>query len=193
MDVILKKITKHYTLAFLVFWLGAMLLANPETSALLTFVSVLLVHAWVYFVHRGLHIAKHYGVLDMLNTHMVYHHQHEKTIPRSLELFYETITDLAMNLSLFGVQKLCGINIIPLSVILLFSLAYMSIHIINYSMLGSTFHKRHHETLEKNFAPDAMDHLFGTNFNNEYEDLNPTTLNVFGAMFLLYPLKKYIM
>lgn len=205
---LLKKIIRHYALAFCVFWLGATLLCTSEGSSsgtdrssgsspelalqLQILIGVFLVHGWVYFVHRGLHLAHAAGVLDILNTHMVYHHQSNKTIPRYLELFYEALTDLSMNLSLIPVQWLLGIELIPIPVILLFALTYSSIHIINYSIVGSTFHRRHHMTLDKNYAPDAMDHLCGTNYNEEFEDLNPTSLNVAGVVTVLYLLKDHI-
>lgn len=207
---LLKKIIRHYALAFCVFWLGATLLctgsgtdrssegsegsrASPDLLfQLQIFIGVFLVHGWVYFVHRGLHVIHAAGVFDFLNTHMVYHHQTNKTIPRYLELFYEGLTDLSMNLSLIPLQWLLGIELIPVPVILLFALTYSSIHIINYSIVGSTFHRRHHETLDKNYAPDAMDHLWGTNYNEEFEDLNPTCLNIIGVVTVLYVLKHYI-
>lgn len=184
----LKKIIRHYALAFCVFWLGAALLGRGYNNPAAVFIGVFLVHGWVYFVHRGLHVAHTAGILDFINTHMVYHHQSEKTIPRYLELFYEGLTDLGMNLSLIAVQWLIGIELIPTPIILLFALTYSSIHIINYSIVGSTFHRRHHTSLDKNYAPDAMDHLFGTNYNEEFEDLNPTCLNIIGVFTLLYPL-----
>jgi hypothetical protein len=184
MDVLFKTI-KNYTLAFFVICLGALLL-SPDANPFYIVGCMFLVHGWIYFVHRLLHLVP-------LNTHIIYHHQKPpKSIPRELELFFELFTDLGMNLSLIPFQKLIGINVVPLSVILLFTLAYCSIHIFNYSIIGSTFHRRHHDTLDKNFAPDAMDHIVGTNFNDEFEDLNPTCLNVFGSMALLYPLKEYL-
>jgi hypothetical protein len=185
------NVSRNYALSFCVFWLGAGLL-NPE-SQIITLLSVFLVHGWVYFVHIGLHKAHQYGIFNFLNTHMVYHHQTEKTIPRYLELFYETITDSIMNLSLYGFQKLVSIEIVPFYVILLFTLTYVSIHIINYSIIGSVFHRRHHDTLDKNLAPDAMDHLCGTNYNEEFEDLNPTCLNITAMMVLTSILKNYFL
>jgi hypothetical protein len=185
MDAVIEKTIKNYTLAFLVIWLGAILL-TPEINPFYTLLCVFLVHGWVYFVHRLLHLVP-------INTHIIYHHQKPpKTIERGLELFFEAITDTGMNLSLLGFQKLIGLSIVPTPVILLFTLAYTSIHIVNYSLFGTVFHRRHHDTLDKNFAPDAMDHIVGTNYNDEYEDLNVTCLNVFGCMALLYPLKDYI-
>lgn len=191
-ETIFKKITRHYGLAFLVIWLGSQLLANPETPYVLILLGVFIVHAWVYFVHRGLHIAHDMKLLDFFNTHMRFHHQSEKDLPRPLELFFECITDMTMNLSIIPVQKLLGINLIPMPVIILFALTYTTIHIVNYSMFGSLFHRRHHETKIKNYAPDAMDHLCKTNYNEEHEDLNVTVLNIFAVMAVLYPIKDII-
>jgi len=190
--IIFRKIIKNYTLAFLTIWFGAMLLKSPDTHWIYITVGIYFMHAWVYFVHRGLHLIPKWGILEQLNTHIFYHHEDEKAISRPLELFFEFITDTAMNLSIIPVQLLLGINIIPLPCIILFTTAYSTIHIVNYSMFGSVFHKRHHLTKVKNFAPDAMDHLIGTNYNDEYEDLNVTTLNVMACTFLLYLVKDII-
>lgn len=186
---IFHKIIKNYTLAFLTIWFGAMLLKGPDTSVFAITIGIYLIHGWVYFVHRSLHILPRTWPIKEINTHIRYHHQNDKEISRPLELFFEFLTDTAMNLSVVPLQWLLGITIIPLPCVLLFTLTYSSIHIINYSMFGSEFHKRHHITMDKNFAPDAMDHIIGTNFNEEYEDLNPTCLNLIVCTFLLYLLK----
>jgi hypothetical protein len=52
-------------------------------------------------------------------------------------------------------------------------------------MYGTVSHRRHHESLDKNYAPDIMDHLFNTNFNEDYEDLVPMSLNVIICVFIL--------
>jgi hypothetical protein len=52
-------------------------------------------------------------------------------------------------------------------------------------MYGTVTHRRHHETLDKNYAPDIMDHLFNTNYNEDYEDLVPMSLNVIICVFIL--------
>ena len=189
---VFEKIIKNYTLSFITIWLGAMLLARPDTHWFATFYGISFMHAWVYFIHRGLHIIPKAGILEYINTHMKFHHNHVKELPRPLELCFEALTDVGMNLLIIPVQWLLGLTIVPLSCVLLFTLAYVSIHIVNYSMFGSIFHIRHHETIEKNFAPDIMDHLVGTNFNEEYEDLNPMALNVVICVFFLMFFKQVI-
>jgi hypothetical protein len=124
---------------------------------------------------------------------MNFHHKEDKPLPRAIELFFEVLTDLGMNLLVIPVQYIVGLNIIPMPCILLFTLAYTSIHLFNYSIIGSLFHKRHHQTINKNFAPDAMDHILGTNYNEEYEDLVPMSLNVLiscGILYCFYPVPR---
>jgi len=190
--LIFRKIIKHYSLAFLVIWIGGMLLKDPDTHWLQVAFGMFFMHAWVYFVHRGLHLLPKWGPLEPMNTHMFFHHQEEKPLPRPLELFFEFFTDTGMNLLILPVQMLLGFTIVPLPCVLLFAFAYTSIHIVNYSMFGSVFHKRHHLTLVKNFAPDAMDHIVGTNYNDEFEDLVPFSLNVIVCTALLYLLKDSV-
>lgn len=99
---------------------------------------------------------------------------------------------MGMNLSLLGIQWLVGIYIVPVSCIVLFAVAYMSVHIFNYSIVGSDVHRVHHLTLNKNFGPDTMDHIYGTNLNEETEDMDPLALNAVLAFFLVRGLKGWI-
>jgi len=188
--LIFRKIIKKYTLSFLIIFLCGILLKSPDTHWLHVGVGLFLIHGWVYFVHRGLHILPKWGLLDYINTHMNFHHQEDKPLSRPIELFFEVLTDLGMNLLVIPVQYILGVNIIPIPCVLLFTLSYTSIHLFNYSIIGSLFHKRHHLTINKNFAPDAMDHILGTNYNEEYEDLVPMCLNVLiscGILYCFYP------
>ena len=188
-QIVFRKIVKSYMLAFLTIWIGGMLLKSPDTHWFQVSFGLLFMHAWVYFLHRSLHLIPKWGLLETLNTHIYFHHQEEKPLPRALELMFEFITDTGMNLLIIPVQMLLGITIVPLPCVLLFTLAYTSIHIVNYSMFGSVFHKRHHLTMVKNFAPDAMDHIVGTNYSDEFEDLVPMSLNVIVSTALLYLVK----
>lgn len=187
--LIFRKIIQKYSLAFLVIWIGGMLLKSPDTHWLQVTFGLFFMHAWVYFVHRGVHLIPKWGPLEWFNTHMFFHHQEEKPLHRSLELLFEFFTDTGMNTLIIPVQMLLGITLVPLPCVILFTLAYTSIHIVNYSMFGSVFHKRHHLTMVKNFAPDAMDHLVGSNYNDEFEDLVPFSLNVVICTAILYLIK----
>ena len=187
-----ERLINSYLLAFMSFFISALLIASPSTPWYQTFMAVPIVHTWIYLVHRLLHHVPIEGVWGYINTHMRFHHEFEKTLPRGLELFFECITDLSMNLLLLLIQYLTGIYIVPVSTIVLFTLSYMTVHIINYSIIGSKFHRLHHETIDKNFAPDALDHMFGTNYDDSYEDINAFALNAIWPALLLYPIRSYL-
>ena len=95
-----------------------------------------------------------------------------------------------MSFSVLGVQWLTGIWIVPVSVILFYACVYTSAHIVNYSMIGSQTHRNHHKDLTTNYGPDTLDHFFGTNYDDTFEDLTPISLNAIGSFVVVYGLKQ---
>jgi hypothetical protein len=191
LSVLLEKLLNKYGLAFLVLWCGAGILREPGQHWFPTLYGIMFMHWWVYWVHRGLHVVPRDGLIGFLNTHWRWHHQTVKTLDRRVELFFEAIADLGMSFLLLLIQWAIGIYIIPVSSIFIFAVSYTSIHLINYSIIGSKSHRLHHTELEKNFGPDAIDHMHGTNYDDEYEDMDPIALNTIATTALLYPLKQY--
>jgi sterol desaturase/sphingolipid hydroxylase (fatty acid hydroxylase superfamily) len=149
-------------------------------------------HIWVYWIHRCLHLIPTDGIIGFLNTHLRFHHQTDKPIGRELELFFELLIDLAMNLLLLLIQWSIGYYVVPVPVIVLFAISYTSVHLINYSIVGNQVHRRHHETFDKNFGPDVSDHLFGTNYNEDVEDISYLSLNAMWTSLVLYPLREQL-
>ena len=148
--------------------------------------------AWIYFVHRAVHLLPTSGPISYLNPHVFFHHDHDKSIDRRLELFMETINDTLMNLSLIPFQWLLGVQIVPTSVIVYHAITYVSVHIFNYSVVGSPTHRNHHKHMYTNYGPDPMDHIFGTSTYGVLEDLMPVTMNAcFGALATL-ALNRYV-
>ena len=112
-----------------------------------------------------------------------------------MELGLEMINDLAMSLTVLRLQGMLGIWIIPTSVILFYALWYTSVHIVNYSIIGSPVHKDHHKNVGTNFGPDVLDHMFGTNHEPVKEDLIPLAPNMviaFGAVMFLKQCIKWV-
>jgi sterol desaturase/sphingolipid hydroxylase (fatty acid hydroxylase superfamily) len=189
---IIEQLMNKYTMAAVIIWICSLALKSPSTPWYQATFGIAFMHFWVYWVHRSLHYIPTDGIIGFLNTHIRFHHQFDKPIPRELELFFEVIIDLAMNLSLLLLEWLFNFYIIPVPIIVLFGIAYTSVHLINYSIIGNIFHRRHHTSINKNYAPDIADHVFGTNYNEEMEDLVYTSLNAFWTMLVLYPLKEYL-
>jgi len=185
--------TINYGLGFSFFIILAYVLKPPETSIFIVLITLICIPAWSYIMHRTLHNIDEWGILKEFNTHLTFHHAYDKPLPRSLELFLEMITDIfVINLSVIPFQLILGRTILSLSTILLYTLAYSSIHLFNYSIIGTKFHGLHHKTKDKNFTPDMFDHFFGTNYSEEREDLNPTVINLLGTTAVLYYFKDTI-
>jgi hypothetical protein len=131
------------------------------------------------------------GILGMLNTHWQFHHQHNKLLDRRLELFIELLTDIFMNFTLLIIQWYLGIWFVPFSIILYNALLYTSVHIINYSIIGSETHKKHHLNHDTNFGPDTMDQIFSSSEDGELEDMTPIIINTSIACGVVYFLKQH--
>jgi len=129
-----------------------------------TIVQVFITYLFYYSFHRFvLH------VLD-INPHVYVHHFKYFQIPRSVELCIDFVFEVIS----FGgiplaIQNLTGLWLVSPSVIILVVLTLSLSHLFNYSILGSEIHKAHHLDMTKNFGPDFLDQLFGTNAA-EYED-----------------------
>ena len=163
-----------------VFTWCAYLLTHP-CDPLYLLSGIVLMPAWLYWSHRALHLIPKDSILLYPVIHIWSHHGIPKPIPdRALELLTETVWELFFWTFLpIWIQSVTGFHFIPTSIVLLASFMWISIHMINYSILGSTTHSRHHGDTTVNYGPDVLDHLFGTNYDHTHED---TTYYVFNAM-----------
>jgi hypothetical protein len=126
---------------------------------------------WAYFIHRLYHYLPSTGLFYYINPHIAIHHSQEKTLPRWLELTIETVQNIFWFFLLYILQEATQIHIVPDSIILLSLFVYASVHNINYSIFGSEKHKEQHLNPDVNFGPDFLDHTFGTNSDEEYENM----------------------
>jgi hypothetical protein len=174
--------------------LFAVLLVTPEWNVFAAIIGMHIMYFWVYATHMILHWLYNNDILNWMNTHLMYHHQYKdcKFLDRRTELFFEFFTDMGMCLSPLLIQYVTGVWLIPPSIVLFYGFTYTSIHTINYSIYGTETHRRHHKDPTKNFGADAMDHLFGTNYDETMEDIMPFTFNAMFAAAAVYMLKQYI-
>jgi len=184
----LQEWTEPYGMTIIAASACVILLVAPDRSMLSAVFGLAFMYFWVYFFHRALHFLPTEGPLKYINTHWIFHHQPLKILDRRVELLLETVNDLVMSLIVLWLQGMTGIWIIPTSVILFYAIWYTSVHIVNYSIIGSPVHRNHHKNVGTNFGPDVLDHLFGTNHEPEKEDiiyLAPNLVIAFGIVFLL--------
>ena len=175
----------------LVLFIFSILLSFPERHWFHAGFGLGIMYFWVYIVHKSIHMVPTHGIFKYMNTHYLLHHQPQKLIDRRIELCIETITDLAMSFSLMFLQWLTGVWVVPISVIIFYAFTYTSVHIFNYSIIGSETHRNHHKDTNTNYGPDTLDHIFGTNYDDTFEDLMPISINAIGAFIAVYALKQH--
>ena len=84
------------------------------------------------------------------------------------------------------IQEITNIHIVPNKTLLLSATLFTSVHIITYSIVGSKKHALQHLNPECNFGPDFVDHVFGTNSDNTFEDMThyiPNTLIITSVLY----------
>lgn len=177
---------EHYGHAITAFGVCAIIVTFPDRSPISALIGSGLMALNYYFSHRILHCFP-----GPMNFHLNMHHE-KAGLPRWLELAIEGVLEFVYFMFFpILLQTVFGDWIIPFSIILLLSLTYTSYHIYNYSILGSKDHSRHHMNPETNFSPNFLDHLFGTNFDEEHEDLNPGIVNVIACTLIVLYLKRW--
>ena len=171
-------------------WVCSLLLVYPERGLINVTCGIVTMYFWAYFIHRSLHI-----IPSWMSTHMEFHHAaaDAKPLPRWLELVFETVTDLGMNLPLIFLQWLAGYQFVHPLIVVFYTLTYMSTHIINYSMFGSQTHRLHHTELNKNFGPDTIDHIIGSNYDDSFEDMTPILFNSAAAFVIVGYIKDVVL
>lgn len=182
----------NYGIAILSAGAFSILLSSPERNICSAILGISIMYFWVYFFHRALHFLPTEGPFKYINTHWIFHHQPLKILDRRVELLLEAINDMSMSLTVMLLQYLTGLWIVPLSIILFYGIWYTSVHIVNYSIIGSQVHRDHHKNVGTNFGPDVIDQLFGTNHEPTKEDLIPLSVNAVIAFGLVFLFKECI-
>ena len=121
------------------------------------------------------HILAHKSnIWNYLSNH-IEHHDEEKTFIRDLREFIADIFASGFVLLVCNIifKKVNGYSLLNNYVIILFMIGFPSVHLINYHFfLPKSFHSIHHENINTNFSPDIYDHLFNTNQDHHFENLN---------------------
>jgi len=139
-------------------------------------INLLIILLHTYLIHRFLH-----SIQFEYKLHMKYHHSHNKDeikdknykLIQIRNLIIETLVNIGFFV-LFYIIKVClRIDFIKPILIFYVGFIYVTMHNINYSIFHlSKIHVNHHKYKNKNFGPDAFDHLFNTNIDKKYENLN---------------------
>jgi len=213
--MLLKSITDNYIFYCTAFACAVVLAKCSGTSpffAVLTLVYVSLVgyigHAFVHHVNytAAFEPFKSHPLFESFpwartlcerfcyytDFHEVTHHDTaiNRTIPNLMTEF--VLNFLNQGGILFGAVLAC--RYMNLAVILLWALAYCTVHNINYDYLRPKAHQYHHKDAHTNYGIDAWDIFFGTKHpeDKEVENINHYSINmvVLTALLGLYLVEK---
>jgi hypothetical protein len=182
----------HFLMGAVFTWFCYILTHPIDPMYLLS--GVLCMPLWLYLTHRALHLIPLTSWTLLPVFHIWGHHGKPKPIQnRTLELIAETTWEVFFWIFLpIWIQRVTGLHFIPTSIVLLGSLMWISIHIINYSLIGNETHSRHHQNTTVNYGPDIVDHLFGTNYDDTHEDTTYYIFNAMWAAIVVLVAKHYI-
>ena len=177
---------------FIVFVFG-LFLTQKTTSPLRVVCSIGILFYFSYFIHVFFH-----NLPDIFNVHVYCHHDVESNkniINRYINLFIEVVTNILFFVIFYFIQRILNIDFVPNIIIVYYAIIYVSVHIINYSIFHvAKSHVIHHETTgEKktcNYGPDYADHVFGTNYDETFENYNHIIPNAMISFLITYYLYK---
>ena len=122
---------------------------------------------WSYFGHIFAHKVSSEWPFNILNPHVYLHHNKAIQLPRWLELTIEAIVNFYGFFIIYIIQELCNIHIFSSSILLGSAFLYVTIHILDYSILGKDDHVLHHTRTYCNYDPEIFDTLFHTRCDPE--------------------------
>jgi sterol desaturase/sphingolipid hydroxylase (fatty acid hydroxylase superfamily) len=167
----------------------AILLCYKKYSPLYIILCINFLFIYSYLIHRLFH-----NLPKPLNIHIDYHHKIvENNYKKYFNLIIELIANIMFFMLLYLIQHFTNIYLIPNILIFYYGFIYVSVHIINYSILHvSEEHVIHHKTSNEdsrityNYGPDLIDHIFSSNYSREFENYNHIIPNVLIAFLMSY-------
>ena len=180
----------------LFYFILAILLTYKKYNPLNTWLSILILYFYSYFIHIAFH-----NFPDMINIHINHHHNREENkniINKIINLVLELFTDIMFFVIFYYLQKLLNVNFVPNILIFYYGFIYVTTHIVNYSIFhAAKEHISHHKSTDENkesacnYGPDFIDHLFNTKCDkNTFENYNHIIPNILISFLLTYYLYK---
>jgi len=161
-DIRWSEYAEAYVPTILIWVVMSALLALPKYSISIALIQAILLLIWSYAGHVLAHLVSAEGPLSILNPHVYLHHEKAAQIPRQLELVIETLVNFMGFFFIFILQKLTDIELFSPSMIIGAALLYITVHILDYSVVGNVNHRLHHTKTYCNYDPEFMDTLFRT-------------------------------
>ena len=150
------------------------LLGPPEFSYLNSFFQSCFMLFWSYAGHIFAHKASQMYPLNIVNTHISFHHDGDlkSKYSKFVDLFLESLNNFIGFFVLYIFQIIFGLHIFSLRIILFAAFLYIGIHIFYYTLTQNGYHVEHHLNESCNYSPEIFDILFQTKKPGEYEDVS---------------------
>ena len=170
----------------------AIILTLDTTSPVIAVISIQILSLFSYVIHVLFHYFN-----NAYNPHTSLHHS-GITITTDewlywIYLFIEFIVNVLFFVLIYILLQLIPYNFIPSILIIYYGMIYVSIHIINYSLFHMGNHSYHHQTPGGkiyNYGPDPWDHIFNTNYNDTFENMNHININTLICFLIVYGVQK---
>ena len=179
----LKKLFYYQSIPIYILYVFAALLTYETHHPFHAVISISFLTFYSYFIHWIIHKLPY-----NINIHMLFHHT--KMSCPEIGLLIEFAYNILFFVFFYFLQVLTGLEIVPDIIILFYSVVYVSIHIINYSIFSVRTHTMHHIMLDENvlcnYSPDIFDHYFGTNYDDCYENFSHFIPNIVVAFLVTY-------
>ena len=186
----MNKYFKYQFITFLILGILGIILTYKICSPIITIIVLNILALYSYFIHIFLHIHSD----NFLNIHSIFHHNNTNTnfFINAINWIMEIINNILMFLPLYLFKIIFKLNFIPDILILYYIIIYVSVHNINYTIFhASENHSFHHKIKNPcNYGPDVFDHLFKTNYNNNFENNSHMLPNIFFSFLITYYLFK---
>jgi hypothetical protein len=179
-EITLLHSLRENILSWIIMFIASIFLSYPDINS--GIITVFFCYFWYYIIHR----IQHTYDLNIANIIHIYHHDHAHTF---LSDFTEVILELNFLNGFLPFLYIFNIQFINIWVILLYTFMYITIHIINYTILQvNNVHRLHHQNIQTNHGPDICDIIFGTKSkkNMEVENTDHYIPNIVIGLIIIY-------
>jgi hypothetical protein len=178
----LLQIFKVQMICISLLFLFSILLTYKKTSPFLSIISISIIFILSYLIH----IIFSLNIFKNISPHLIFHHNDDENINKKY-LFIEFFINIFLFIIIYFINYYLLFGFIPNILIFYSATIYVTNHLINYSLLNlSPSHILHHKYIHCNYGIGLLDHLFGTNCDDQVENFDYIIPNVVFAFFLTY-------